>query len=71
MGCNGKASMAINPVIGIGLTPCGLAIDTAKPFRDNALLLLLFVPNRPFGFIHHFIGTDDTVTAQVQETVEK
>ena len=63
--------MAVNPTIGIGFTPGGLTIDTAKPFRDNAFLLVLFVPNRPAGFVHHFIGTDNFVSAQAQEIAEK
>jgi hypothetical protein len=63
--------MAVNPAIGVGLAPCGLAVDAAKPFGNNTLLLVLFMPNRPAGLIHHFIGTDNLVTAQVQEIAEK
>ena len=29
------------------------------------------VPNRAFGFVHHFIGTDGVVIAQAQEIAEK
>ena len=59
-----KCPMAINPAIGIGLAPCGLKIDAAKPFRDNAFLLLLFMPKMSLGFVHQFIGTDDRISAQ-------
>jgi hypothetical protein len=68
---DGKAPMTVNPAIGIGFTPCGLPIDSAKPFGDNALLLVLFVPNRPAGFVHHFIGTDNFVSGKAQEIAEK
>jgi len=66
-----KCTMAINPAVGVGLIPSGFFIDTAKPFGDNALFLLLFVPNRPFGLIHHFIGADDIIITQAQEIAEK
>jgi hypothetical protein len=35
------------------------------------LFLLLFVPNRPFGLVHHFICADDVVITQAQEIAEK
>ena len=63
--------MAINPTIGVGLTPCGLAVDAAKPFGNNALLFVLFMPKRPAGLVHHFIGTNNCITGQVQEIAEK
>jgi hypothetical protein len=34
--------MAINPTIGIGFAPCGLAIDASKSFGDNAFFFLLY-----------------------------
>jgi hypothetical protein len=32
---------------------------------------MLFVPDRPFGFVHHFITADDVVFTQAQEIAEK
>jgi hypothetical protein len=66
-----KCTMAIYPAISVGLTPSGFFIDTAKPLGDNALFLLLFMPNRTFGLVHHFIGADDVVITQAQEIAEK
>ncbi|UCH23038.1 MAG: hypothetical protein JSU83_07475 [Deltaproteobacteria bacterium] len=48
-----------------------LGDDTAKPFSNNTFFLVLFVPSRPFGFVHHIIGTDNLVTDQDQEIAEK
>jgi hypothetical protein len=47
-------AMLADPTIGIGITLCGLTINTAKPFRNDAFFLLLFVPNQSLGFDHHF-----------------
>jgi hypothetical protein len=63
--------MAVNPAISIGLTPGGLFVQAAQPFRDNTLIFLFFVPDRTFGFIHHFIGADYPVIGQVQEIAER
>ena len=63
--------MAVHPAVGVGFAPGGLAINATEPFWNNALFLLLLMPNWPLGLVHHFIGTDDFITAQVQETVEK
>ena len=66
-----KAAMAIDPTIGIGFAPGGLAIDASNSFGDNAFFFLFFVPDWAFGLVHHFIGTDHFVTGQVQEIAEK
>ena len=66
-----KAPMAVYPTRSLGLAPGGLFINAAKSFGNNALLLLFLVPYRALCLVHHFIGTDDTIIAQAQETVEK
>lgn len=63
--------MAVNPTISVGFTPRGCAIDPAKPFGNDSFFLMFFMPNWPFGFGHHFIGTDNVLTGQVQEIAEK
>jgi hypothetical protein len=63
--------MALYPSVGVGCAPAGLFIDAAQIFGNNAFIFLLFMPDRPFGPIHHFIGTDHPITAQVQETAKR
>ena len=67
----GKAPMTVDPTVSIGFAPGGLLIDAAQPLGDNALLLLLFVPDRAFSLVHHLVGTDHPVPTQAQEIAEK
>ncbi len=66
-----KAAMAIDPAVSVGFAPGGLLVNATQIFRDNALIFLLFMPLRALGAIHHFIGTDHPITAQVQEITER
>ena len=66
-----KAAMTIDPTVSVGFAPGGLLVHSAKSFGDNAFILLLFVPQRPPGTIHHLVSADDPITAPVQETFEK
>ncbi len=63
--------MTVNPAIRVGLAPRGLFIDTAQALGNNAQILLFFVPDGPFGLVHHFVGTDRAVLSQAQEIAEK
>ena len=67
----GKGPMTVDPTVSIGFAPGGLLIDAAQPLGDNALLLLLFVPDRAFSLVHHLVGTDHPVLTQAQEIAEK
>ena len=66
-----KAAMAIYPAISVGLAPGGLFVDATQVLWDDALIFLLFMPDRPFGLIHHFISADHPIAAQVQEIAER
>ena len=59
--------MAIYSAVGVGFAPAGLFINAAQLFRNDALVFLLFIPDRPFGLIHHFVSADHPIAAQVQE----
>ena len=63
--------MAVNPAIGVGFTPGGLLVQTTQTVGYKAFILMLFVPNRAFGFVHHFISADGVVFTQAQEIAEK
>ncbi len=63
--------MAIYPPVGIGFAPAGLFINAAQLFGNDALIFLLFMPDRPFGLIHHFISADHPIAAQAQEIAER
>jgi hypothetical protein len=67
----GKAPMTVDPTVCIGFALGGLLIDAAQPLENNALLLLLFVPDRAFSLVHHLVGTDHPVPTQAQEIAEK
>ena len=69
--CQGKAAMTVYPADGFRVAPGSVSINAAKPLGDNAFFLLLFVPDRPIGLVHHFIGTDNAIIAQGQEIAEK
>ena len=71
MGCKGKRTMSVHPTIGFGFTPGGLTINAREPFGDDALSLLFLMPKRAFGSVHHLVGADGVVIAQVQEIAEK
>jgi hypothetical protein len=62
--------VAIYPAVSVGFAPDGLFINGVYIFGDNAFIFLLFLPNRALGSIHHFIGADHPITAQVQETAK-
>lgn len=66
-----KSAMTVHPAIGVGLAPGGLLIDATQSFGNDAQLFLLFVPDRPLGFVHHLIGTDNAIVTQAQEIAEK
>jgi hypothetical protein len=57
--------------IGIGFTPSRLLVQTMQAVGYKTFILMLFVPNRAFGFVHHFISADGVVFTQAQEIVEK
>jgi len=64
-------TVTIYPAINVGFASGGLFIEAPEPLRNNALILLFIVPDRTFGPVHHFIGTDDAIMAPVQETFKK
>ena len=66
-----KAAMAIYPAVSVGFAPSGLFVDASQILWDDPFILLLFMPHGPLGAIHHFIGTDHPVMAQVQEIAER
>jgi len=71
MGRQAKAAMTIYPPVGIGFAPAGLFINPAQLFGNDAFIFLLFMPDRPFGLIHHFISADHPIAAQAQEIAER
>jgi hypothetical protein len=46
-------------------------LNAAQFFGNNASIFLLFMPDRFFGPIRHFIRTNHPNTAQVQKTAER
>ena len=63
--------MAINPAIGTGFTSGGLFVQCPQLLGYNSFIFELFMPDRAFGFVHHFISADDIVFTQAQEIAEK
>ena len=53
-----KAAMAIDPAIGIGFAPSSFFIQSPQLFGYDAFILLLFMPDRAFSFIHLHIPAD-------------
>jgi len=78
VGRDTKRAMPVNPAIRLRKTPGGFPIQSVQARRHQPLLFLLFVPNRPTRFDHHFVGADHPDLGQViplpgtlEERVEK
>lgn len=53
-----KSAMPVHPAIRPRKTPSRFPIQPVQTVGHNPLLFLLFVPDRPARFDHHFVGTD-------------
>ena len=51
--------MAIDPAVTLAVTPGGLGVQPRQACRDEPLLLVLTMPDRPTRPHHHLVGADD------------
>lgn len=55
----------------IGFSPGGISIKVAKPFMNDSLIGLLFVPGETSDSVNHLLGTDNPTSAPVRNAFQK
>jgi len=59
--------MSIDPSVTFAETPSRLRIQAGQSFRDDPLLLLFAMPNRPLRSHHHLVGADHFIAGSLVE----